>query len=232
MLTAARDAVGRVLGAIVGSPAFKPVLWVVCAIPAARLGWNIWQFFGEGDFTALGVDPNLTVLHATGETAVQILAASLAVTPVRRLFGVNKLHNSRRMLGLWAFAYALMHLSAYLIFDKLCYSLETCQFAEIPADVMQRPFIFMGMAAFLMLLALALTSTVGWQRRLKRNWTRLHRLVYVAAAAAIVHYLWIQKSDYSEPLRWGAIIAILLAVRVGYVVRGRLSRARSVTVRS
>jgi sulfoxide reductase heme-binding subunit YedZ len=83
----------------------------------------------------------------------------------------------------------------------------------------------MGMLTFTILLALAATSTVGWQRRLKKNWTRLHRFVYLAAIAAIVHYLWIQKSDYSEPLRWGAAVAVLLGLRVWFAVRGRLARA-------
>lgn len=225
MLTAARDAVGRALGGIVGSPAWKPVVWIVCASPAVLLGWDIWRFFGREEFDALGVDPNLTVLHTTGETAVMILAASLAVTPLRRLLKVNRLHSSRRLLGLWAFAYAVMHLSAWLIFDQLCYSFETCQLGAIGEDLARRPFIFMGMLAFTILLALAVTSTVGWQRRLRKNWTRLHRLVYVAAGAAIVHYLWIQKSDYSEPLRWGAVFAILLAIRAAYAIRGA-SRAR------
>ena len=229
---AAREAIGCVLSAVVGSPLFKPAVFVVCAVPAARLVWNLWRFFGRQEFDALGVDPNLTVLHTTGETAVMILTATLAVTPLRRLLKVPKLHSSRRMLGVWAFAYAAMHLSAYLIFDQLCYSFETCRFTEIPADVVKRPFIFIGMTAFTILLALAVTSTTGWQRRLRKNWTRLHRLVYVAAAAAIVHYLWIQKSDYTEPLRWGAVIAVLLGIRVYFHIRGRVSRTSRVTVTS
>jgi sulfoxide reductase heme-binding subunit YedZ len=225
MLAAVRDAIGRVLAAAAGSPVFKPAIFLVCLVPGALLAADLWRFFVGGDFEALGVDPNLTVLHTTGETAVMILVASLSVTPLRRIFKANKLHNVRRMLGLWAFAYALMHLSAWLIFDQLCYSFETCQIGAIGDDLVRRPFITMGMLTFTILLALAATSTVGWQRRLKKNWTRLHRFVYLAAIAAIVHYLWIQKSDYSEPLRWGAAVAVLLGLRVWFAVRGRLARA-------
>lgn len=225
MFGRARDLLSRGLAPVVESRLFKPALFVLCAVPAVLLARNIWRFFVGEDFTALGVDPNITVLHTTGETAVQILVASLAVTPLRRILKLNRLHNARRMLGLWAFAYAAMHLTAWLIFDQLCYSVATCQIGAIGDDLVRRPFITMGMLAFTVLLALAVTSTVGWQRRLRKNWTRLHRLVYLAAAAAIVHYLWIQKSDYSEPIRWGAVVALLLGLRVVFLLRGRLARS-------
>jgi sulfoxide reductase heme-binding subunit YedZ len=224
MAAPVRDRIGRVLAVVVSSRLFKPVVFVVCLVPAVRLASDLYRFFVLEQFDVLGVDPNITVLHTTGQTALYILVATLTVTPVRRLFRVTKIQTVRRMLGVWSFAYALMHLSAYLAFDQLCYSWETCQFAAIPADIVKRPFILMGMLTFSILLALALTSTTGWQRRLRKNWTRLHRLVYVAAAAAIVHYLWIQKSDYSEPLRWGAVVAVLLGIRVFYAVRARMSR--------
>jgi len=224
MLGRVRDAVSGVLTVVVGSPAFKPAVFIACLVPGALLAADMWRFFVTEDFEALGVDPNLTVLHTTGETAVMILVASLSVTPLRRILKVNKLHNVRRMLGLWAFAYALMHLSAWLIFDQLCYSVETCQIGAIGDDLVRRPFSTMGMLAFSILLLLALTSTVGWQRRLRKNWTRLHRFVYLAAGAAIIHYLWIQKSDYSEPLRWGAAVALLLGIRVWFALRNRSAR--------
>lgn len=230
MLTAAREAAGRVLGAIVRSPLFKPALFLACALPGILLGHDLWRFFVRGDVDALGVDPNITVLHATGETAIRLLIASLAVTPLRRILQVPRLQAVRRMLGLWSFTYAVLHLSAYLVFDQLCYSLATCQFDAIRADLLKRPFIFMGMTAFAVLLALAATSTTGWQRRLRRQWTRLHRLVYVAAAAAIVHYVWIQKSDYTEPLGWGGVVAALLGVRVYFALSRRVSAASRAAV--
>jgi sulfoxide reductase heme-binding subunit YedZ len=210
----------------------KPTLFIICLLPGLFLDYDVWRFFVREEFDALGVDPNLTVLHTTGETAIRILIASLAVTPLRRIFKLPKLQTVRRMLGVWSFVYGLLHLSAYLIFDQLCYSIATCQFGAIPADIVKRPFILMGMTAFTILLALAATSTTGWQRRLKRNWTRLHKLVYVAAVAAIVHYLWIQKSDYREPLFWGAIVAVLLGIRLFFFVRARAGKRVSAPVSS
>jgi sulfoxide reductase heme-binding subunit YedZ len=134
------------------------------------------------------------------------------------------------MLGLWAFFYAAVHLSIYLVFDQLCYSVATCDFNTIWKDIVLRRFIFVGQLAFAILLTLALTSTKGWQRRLRHNWTRLHRLVYVAAIAGIVHFIWIQKSDIREPLKWASFLVVLLGIRVAYVVRSRRMAAARKTV--
>ncbi|MEZ5318688.1 MAG: protein-methionine-sulfoxide reductase heme-binding subunit MsrQ [Vicinamibacterales bacterium] len=211
---------GTVLAAIANWRFFKPVVFVACLAPGVLLLWDVY----EGD---LGVDPVKTLLHETGETALAILLLSLTVTPIRRLFRVTKVQLVRRMLGLWAFFYALVHLSMYLVFDQLCYSLATCDFETIWKDILLRRFIFVGQLAFVILLALALTSTKGWQRRLGRNWTRLHRLVYVAAGAGVVHFIWIQKADISEPLKWACWLLVLLAIRAGYAIRGRLARSRA-----
>jgi sulfoxide reductase heme-binding subunit YedZ len=212
--------IGTILAALANWRFFKPAVWMACAAPAVVLGLDIYQ----GD---LGVDPIKTLLHATGEFTLGTLFASLAVTPLRRLFHVNKLQTVRRLIGLWAFFYALTHLSIYLVFNQLCYSFATCDFETIWKDIVLRKFIFVGQLAFLILLLLALTSTKGWQRRLKHNWTRLHRLVYVAAIAGVVHFIWIQKSDITEPLKWAAALAILLGIRVVYAVRNRrLAAAR------
>jgi methionine sulfoxide reductase heme-binding subunit len=211
---------GAVLVAIANWRFFKPAVFVACFVPGLLIGWDTYQ----GD---LGVDPVKTLLHRTGETALAILLLSLTVTPVRRLFRVTKVQLVRRMLGVWAFFYAVVHLSMYLVFDQLCYSLETCDFETIWKDILLRRFIFVGQLAFVILLTLALTSTKGWQRRLGRNWTRLHRLVYVAGAAGVVHFIWIQKSDIREPLKWAAWLAVLLGIRVFYAARGRLAKARS-----
>jgi sulfoxide reductase heme-binding subunit YedZ len=219
MLSAAQRAIGAALAAAAGWRLFKPVVFLACLAPAVLLGWNTYR----GD---LGVDPVKTLLHETGETALFILLASLSVTPLRRMFRVPKLQNVRRMLGLWAFTYAVLHLSTYLVFDQLCYSVATCDFETIWKDILLRRFIFVGQLAFAILLVLALTSTKGWQRRLRHNWTRLHRLVYVAAAAGVVHFIWIQKSDYREPLKWAAVLALLLGIRAWFAIRGRMARAR------
>jgi len=199
---------------------FKPAVFAAAAVPGVLLGLKAWR----GD---LGVDPVTTLLHTSGRDALLLLLSALSVTPIRRLTGWNRIQRVRRMLGLWAFAYALAHLSMYLVFNQLCYSIETCEFAAIWDDVVKRKFIFAGMLAFVILLALALTSTTGWIRRLGRNWARLHRFVYVAGASAIVHFIWKEKSDYSEPLQWGAALALLLGLRLVFAVRKWLGVRRA-----
>jgi sulfoxide reductase heme-binding subunit YedZ len=193
---------------------FKPAVFLAAGVPGLWLARRAWT----GD---LGVDPVTTLMHTSGRDALLLLLATLAVTPIRRLTGWNRIQSVRRMLGLWTFFYALAHLSMYLVFNQLCYSFATCEFASIWDDVVKRKFIFAGMAAFAVLLALALTSTTGWIRRLGRNWVRLHRLIYVAGGAAIIHFVWKEKSDYSEPAKWGAVLAVLLALRVWFAVRRR-----------
>jgi sulfoxide reductase heme-binding subunit YedZ len=118
----------------------------------------------------------------------------------------------------------------YLVFDQACFTALGCQWADVWSDVVKRRFIFAGVVAFLILLALALTSTKGWIRRMGRNWTRLHRLVYVAAIASLVHFVWKQKSDYSEPFQWAAVLAVLLGIRLFFAVRKRVDAARRAAV--
>ena len=206
---------------------FKPAVFVACLVPGVRLAIRLWQVLSGAAPDALGVDPTKTLLHETGETALFILLVTLAITPLRRLLKINRLQLVRRMLGVWSFTYALLHLSTYLVFDQLCYSVGTCQFQAIWEDILKRKFIFAGQTAFLILLMLAITSTTGWMRRLRKNWQRLHRLVYVAATAAVVHFIWIQKSDISEPLNWAFWLALLLGLRIVFAVqKRRRSRAR------
>jgi sulfoxide reductase heme-binding subunit YedZ len=206
---------------------FKPAVFVACLVPGVILGVRLWQVLTGRQPDALGVDPANELLHETGRTALFILLVTLSITPIRRLFKVNRLQRVRRMLGVWSFTYALLHLSTYLVFDQLCYSAETCQFSAIWEDILKRRFIFAGQFAFVILLMLAMTSTTGWVRRLGRNWQRLHRLVYAAAAAAIVHFIWIQKSDIREPLNWGIWLAVVLSARVVFAIRKRRGRVRS-----
>jgi methionine sulfoxide reductase heme-binding subunit len=209
------------LGVVVALRVFKPALFVACGVPAGILAYRLCQFFLWDQTDVLGPDPATTVIHETGRDALGLLLITLSVTPIRRIFALNRLQASRRMLGVWSFTYAAMHLSAYLVFNQLCYSWATCDLKGIAADVLKRKFIFIGMFAWTILFALAITSTSGWVRRLKKKWQTLHRLVYVAAIAGVIHFAWGQKADIREPLKWGAILAVLLAFRVYLTMKKR-----------
>jgi sulfoxide reductase heme-binding subunit YedZ len=201
---------------------FKPAVFVAAAVPALRLGYRVYT----GD---LGIDPLATLEHTTGRDALLLLFCALTVTPVRRLTGWNRIQSVRRMLGLWAYFYAVVHVCIYLVFGQLCYSVATCDFRTIVDDITKRRFIIAGMVSFSVLTLMALTSTKGWIRRLGRNWQRLHRLVYVAAPVAIVHFMWKEKSDYSEQYRWLAVLVVLLGIRVYFAIRRRRARVAPVT---
>jgi sulfoxide reductase heme-binding subunit YedZ len=211
------------LGAIVGWRFFKPAVFVAALVPALLLAFQLYQLLVWHQDPGLGADPSRALLHETGQDALALLLITLSITPVRRLFQVNRIQRVRRMLGVWSFAYALMHVSMYLVFDQLCYSWAACRFHDIWQDILKRRFIFAGMVAFTSMLLLAITSTGGWVRRLRKNWQRLHRLVYLAGIAGIVHFIWIQKSDISQPLRWSYWLAALLAFRVYLSIQKRRS---------
>jgi len=219
-----------IVDAVAGWRFFKPLVFLACLTPGALLCRDAYKVFAQGDQLALTVDPIKGLEHATGQYALWILFITLSITPIRRLLGANRLQRVRRMLGVWSFTYALAHLSVYLVFDQSCYSFGTCDYVAIWQDIVKRPFIFMGMTAFVILLAMAITSTTGWVRRLKKNWQRLHRLVYVAAVAAVVHFVWIQKSDFSRPTRFAIWLAVLFAIRIVLAVQKRRARAPVRTV--
>ena len=177
------------------------VLWLGAPAPA------VWLLAGH--FRGwLGVNPIEKLTHVTGMTALVLLLVTLAVTPVRRLTGWNPVIRIRRSLGLFAFFYASLHLAIWMVLDL---GLELAWAWE---DVRERPYIMVGMAAFLLLVPLALTSTRGWIRRLGRTWGRLHRLVYASAALGIVHYYWLVKSDVRLPLLLAGVFALLMAARL------------------
>jgi len=201
-------------------------VFAACLTPGLILAIRFYRVLTGVEPDALGSDPVVEVEHQLGRLALQLLLLTLTVTPLRRLTGLNGLQKIRRLLGLWAFTYATLHFSTYLIFDQLCYSPSTCDFTNIWHDLVKRKFTFVGMFAFSLLLLLALTSTNGWIRRLGKRWQRLHRIVYVAAVAGIVHFAWGQKSDISEPLKWGAYLALLFGVRVYLSIQKRRDRAR------
>ena len=139
--------------------------------------------------------------------ALRLLLATLAITPLRQLTGQPVLVRFRRMLGLYAFAYATLHFSAYLVLDLRGY------WAIVFEEIAKRPYITVGFAAWLLLVPLAVTSTKGWIRRLGRNWARLHKLVYLVGVLAVLHFWWIVKTDVREPLLYAAILAVLLGWR-------------------
>lgn len=197
------------------SRAFYPLVFLGCAAPGAILLWHTYQAVYGLNPDALGINPVETLLHQTGRNALALLLITLTVTPIRRLTGWNRVQLVRRTLGVWSFVYAFSHLSIYFVFDQLG------DVQAVVEDVVKRKFIFMGMLAFTILLALAVTSTKGMIRRLGRNWQRLHRLVYVAAVAGAIHFAWGQKADIREPLQWAAFLALLLGIRVYYARRKR-----------
>jgi sulfoxide reductase heme-binding subunit YedZ len=178
----------------------KPVLFAVCLIPAALLGWDA----ARGALT----DPIKEITHRTGWWGLTLLVVTLAVTPVRRVTGWNGVVKYRRMLGLFAFFYLCLHFLTYLVLDQFF------AWSSIVEDVAKRPYITVGFTAFLMLLSLAVTSTNGWIRRLGKRWQRLHALIYLAALGGVIHFLWLVKADVREPTIFGLIIVALLAVRL------------------
>jgi sulfoxide reductase heme-binding subunit YedZ len=195
----------------------KTVIFILALIPAALL---VRGLLGYSD---LGANPAETIQLATGRWAFRFLLLTLTVTPVRRLTGWNPIIQYRRMLGLFAFFYASLHLTAYLTFD-LAFAFDT-----LVTDVIRRPFILMGMLAFLSMLPLALTSTRGWIRRLGKKWTTLHRLIYVSAICAAVHFAWKVKVFTGDPVLYAAAVALLLAFRLvwPYWQRQKNLRART-----
>ncbi|UWX71949.1 protein-methionine-sulfoxide reductase heme-binding subunit MsrQ [Burkholderia gladioli] len=188
----------------------KPVVFLAGLFPLARL--VVLGFTG-----GLGANPIEFVTRSTGLWTLVILCVTLAVTPLRRLTGINALLRLRRMIGLFAFFYALLHFTTYFWFDK---------WFDLPAilkDVFQRPFITVGFAAFLLLIPLALSSPRAAVRRLGRHWQRLHRLIYAIAVLAILHFWWMRagKHDLALPKLYGAIVLVLLGWRVVAALRAR-----------
>ncbi len=180
----------------------KPAVFLVCLVPALLLARDAFTPGG------LGVNPIETITHRTGDWALRFLLISLAVTPVRWITGWLPLIRFRRMWGLFAFFYACLHFSTYMVFDHF-FNLQS-----IIEDVAERRYVTAGMFGFLILIPLAVTSTQGWIRRLGRRWTMLHRLAYVAAAAGVVHFLWLVKLSIFEPMIYAVILAVLLGARV------------------
>lgn len=180
----------------------KALMFVMCLVP---LGWLAWRAWHEN----LTANPIEYITHFTGDWTIRFIVFTLAVSPLRRLLGLPDLIRFRRMLGLYTFFYGSLHFLTWFWLDKY-FDLH-----DIAQDVVKRKFITVGFLGLLLMLPLAITSTKGWIRRLGANrWQWLHRLVYVAAIAGVVHYYWLVKSDIRLPAFYGVIVALLLASRL------------------
>lgn len=168
------------------------------------LAWLIWDWT-QGN---LSFNPIQDITFRTGKSALIMLILSLACTPLNTVFGFRQALRVRRALGLYAFMYVGLH---FLTFVGLDYGFDWTLLKEA---IFEKRYALVGFTAFLILLPLAITSTKGWMRRLKRRWKRLHQLVYVAALLAIVHYVWLVKSDVRKPLAYGAVVVLLLIARL------------------
>lgn len=161
----------------------------------------------------LGADPVAELTHGTGEWALRLLLLSLAMTPLRLILKKSWPIRFRRLIGLYAFFYACLHFSVYLFLDLGSY------WSQIGADIIKRPFITVGFTAWLLLIPLAVTSNQWMMRKLKKNWLKLHKLVYVIGILGVVHYYWLVKSDVREPLMYAGILLLLFGIRFWYRVK-------------
>jgi methionine sulfoxide reductase heme-binding subunit len=192
----------------------KGAVWALCLAP---LAWGLHRLFlGDG----FGVNPIEEIEHFTGDVALILILAVLAVTPVRGLTGWNDLQKLRRLIGLFAFFWVCVHFLMWIALDQFF------AWSYIGEDLIERPFIVVGFLAFLSMIPLAVTSTKGWIRRLGRNWVRLHRLIYLTALLGIVHFFWATKADDRWPTRALIVWGVLMAARLPWR-RLRLPIART-----
>jgi len=198
----------------------KVALFCACSIPFVLV---VARAIGIGQLS-LGPNPVAELIDTLGITALNILLITLGISPLRRLTKWNVLVIYRRMLGLFSFFYLCLHFTAYAVLDlQLAWS-------TILVDVTQRPYTIAGMAALLLMIPLAVTSTHGFQRRMKRNWTRLHKTVYAVGILGVTHFLWQTKLDTLEPLIYATILSVLLGERLlRWLLRVRRAHARAAT---
>jgi sulfoxide reductase heme-binding subunit YedZ len=198
----------KFLAKILGSRWTKVVVFAACLVPIALLARPLAMLATAGYSPDLTANPIEYITHYTGTWTIRFLLITLSVTPLRKIFNQPKLTRYRRMLGLFAFFYVCLHFLTWFVLDKFF------SFPEMWADILKRRYITVGMLGFAMLLPLAITSTAGWVRRLGfKQWQRLHRLIYFAALAGVIHYYWLVKSDVRLPLMYGAILAALMLYR-------------------
>jgi sulfoxide reductase heme-binding subunit YedZ len=184
----------------------KPLVFVAALEP---FGWLVYNaFFGD-----LGVNPVVTITNHSGIWTLRFIAITLALTPARWLTGFNPLALFRRMMGLFAFFYGTLHFMTYFILD------HSLQFTGVWDDVVKRPYITAGFTAFVLMIPLALTSTQGWIRRLGgKRWNLLHRLIYITAMGAVLHYFWKVKLDTTYPVYYAILVGVLLGARMWHRV--------------
>lgn len=181
---------------------FKPFVFLACLVPLARLLWKAYMGL-------LGANPIEVITHSTGDWLLIFLLTTLAITPLRKLLHQPWLIRYRRMFGLFAFFYGVLHFLTYIWLDKF-FDLH-----EMLADVAKRRFITVGFTGFVLLIPLALTSTSGWIRRLGgKRWQALHRLIYLSAIAGVIHYYWLVKADVRKPLEYAFVLSLLLGYRL------------------
>jgi sulfoxide reductase heme-binding subunit YedZ len=196
--------------------ALKAVLFVLALVPLARLVTGA-LFFPDW----LGANPAEFITRSLGDWTLRFLLITLAVTPVRKLSGWHWLANFRRMFGLYAFFYCLVHLSSYVAFDHVF------DVVAILKDIVKRPFITVGFTALVLMTPLAITSTNRMVQRLgAKRWLALHRLVYVIAPLGVLHFWWMVKRDITEPVIYALILAVLLGYRVVVRLKDRRRRTR------
>ena len=193
----------------------KLLIWVNALVPLGLLGY-------DGVRGQLGANPIEFFLRTTGVLTLTFLLITLSITPLRKLFGMNQLIKYRRLLGLFAFFYGVIHLSTYFIFDRDASVSSTLE------DVVKRRFILFGMSALLLMVPLAVTSTNGMIKRLGgKRWQRLHRLIYVSGILGVIHFWMIVKSDIFYPAIFGLVLVSLLGYRVYLKAKLRQADARS-----
>lgn len=194
----------------------KIVLFVLGLAPFFWLGYDALSDLLTGSIR-LTANPIEFITHYTGDWTLRLIIIGLAITPLRKIFNYPDLIRYRRMIGLFAFFYAVLHFTTWIWLDKFFDP------HEMWADILKRRYITVGMAGFLMLIPLAITSTKGWIRRLGKRWQLLHRLVYFAAIAGVIHYYWLVKSDIRLPVLYGLLVALVL----GWRLRFRMGRRAS-----
>ena len=191
------------------------VIWVAALSPGA---WLVAGLF----LNWLGPNPIETLTHITGMTTLVLLLVTLSITPLRRITGWNGAIRLRRLLGLFAFFYALTHFNIWFVFDQVF------NWRWMVEDIIERPYITVGFSAFVILIPLALTSTKGWMRRLGIRWTKIHRGIYLAATLGVIHYYWLVKADVRLPLLLAFFLSVLLIYRVpGWLEKRRRTAAGS-----
>lgn len=206
----------KLLKTILLSKWTKVFVFLLCLVPLGLLLW-------KGYHNDLTLNPVEYVEHRTGDWILRFLCITLAITPLRKILRLPELIRYRRMMGLFAFFYALLHFSTWLGVDRYF------EWNLILDDIGKRPFITVGFTGFVLMIPLAITSTAGWIRRLGgKRWQMLHRAIYLSAIAGVIHYYWLVKSDVRKPIEYGVIVAALLAWRIGSWISGRRKKASRV----